>query len=117
VLLIYLAFLAVTPLTIPLSIAAALLLACAIEFGQLYGVLSILAHEHNILDRPVLGTDFDPKDFFVYAAGGTAAWLGERVRCFERFGSSRAASYPDPCRSFNLRFSIPRCWPSAIPFA
>ena len=80
VLLVYSGLRAVTALSVRASIAASLLLACAIEFGQLYGILSILGLDISRLARIVLGTGFDPKDFLAYAVGGGIAWFGERVR-------------------------------------
>lgn len=79
VLLVYCALRAVTPLTISVSIIAALLLASAIEFGQLFGMLSMLGLENSTLARTVLGTGFDPRDFVAYAAGGGVAGTAEYI--------------------------------------
>lgn len=77
VLLVYCTFRTATPLTISASIIAALLLAFAIEFGQLFGMLSMLGLENSTLARTVLGTGFDPRDFVAYVVGGGIAWVGE----------------------------------------
>lgn len=77
VLLVYCALRAVTPLTISVSIIAALLLASAIEFGQLFGMLPILGLENSVVARTVLGTGFDPRDFVAYTVGGGMAAVAE----------------------------------------
>lgn len=77
VLLVYCSLRAVMPLTISASIIAALLLAFAIEFGQLFGMLAMLGLENSTFARTVLGTGFDQRDFVAYAVGGGIAWVGE----------------------------------------
>lgn len=112
VLLVNCALRAVTPLTVPLSIASALAVACAIEFGQLVGVLSMLGLDHNMLARIVLSTDFDPKDFIAYGAGGIAAGLGEKsdVPC----GLTDREAKADPYATFTHWLFLPGCGPSAF---
>jgi hypothetical protein len=68
--------------TVP-ALAAALGLAVAIEFGQLWGLLDALGLSGNRLARIVLGTGFDRSDFAAYAVGalcvaGFEAWRKRR---------------------------------------
>lgn len=58
----------------------ALLVAAAIEFGQLFRILDHLALGDSQIARTVLGYGFELKDFAAYAAGALIALGIERLR-------------------------------------
>lgn len=82
VILVYCMVRAFMPCSVIQSLAIAMAIACAIELGQLFGLLSFLGLEHNMLARLVLGSGFDLKDFLAYACGicAAGAWEGLLVR-------------------------------------
>ncbi len=67
--LVYAALRAVTPMRLVPALAVTLVIAYAIEFAQLFGVLGALGVGDNRLARVVLGGVFDPMDLFAYVAG------------------------------------------------
>jgi hypothetical protein len=69
VILAYAGFRAVFGLRAMPAMIAAALLAVAIEFGQLWGLLRVLGLSGNRIARIVLGSGFDPVDFVAYGAG------------------------------------------------
>ena len=82
VILVYLGLRAVTPMGVRSAVLLALLIAFAIEFGQLFHVLDHLGLGHNRLLRIVLGGVFDVQDLACYAVGAVIAWGFEIARSF-----------------------------------
>jgi hypothetical protein len=80
VVLVYLAIRAVTPLGLRRSIAAAFVIACAIEIGQWFHLADLLGLGHVRVARIVLGTGFDPVDFLAYAGGAVTVLVTENAR-------------------------------------
>ena len=80
VILVYLGLRAVTPLRVMPAVVVALLIAAAIEFGQLFHLLDALGLRGNRVARIVLGGSFDLKDFVAYGLGGLGAVLAEAMR-------------------------------------
>lgn len=80
VVLVYLALRAVTPMGVNRAVLLALVVAFAIEFGQLFHVLDRLGLGHSRLLRVVLGGVFDVKDLACYVTGAAAAWAVETGR-------------------------------------
>lgn len=80
VVLVYLMLRASTRLGVASSAASALLIACAIEVGQFYGLVDRLGLGHSAVARTVLGTGFDPRDFIAYAGGAAFVLLVELLR-------------------------------------
>jgi hypothetical protein len=77
VLLVYLAFRAVTRLTVGQAAAAALVFALLTELAQLLGLLDAIGLRSNRVARTVLGGVFDVKDLVAYTVGALAAVWGE----------------------------------------
>lgn len=80
VILVYLGLRAVTPMGVRSAVLLALLIAFAIEFGQLFHVLDHLGLGRNRLLRVVLGGVFDLKDLACYVAGAVLAGVVEMAR-------------------------------------
>jgi len=80
VVLVYLALRASTRLQTFGAVAVAWLIACAIEFGQLYGLVGKLGIGGSRIARMVLGTGFDPKDFIAYTGEVGIVLLVESLR-------------------------------------
>lgn len=73
VILVFVAIRAVFPVGSGTAAAIALLIAVIIELGQLVGILHVLGLAHHQWLRIVLGTGFDVRDLFAYAAGALIA--------------------------------------------
>ena len=80
VMLAYAGFRAIFGLGLRGGLAAALLLACAIETGQAFDLVGRLGLGGVPLIRVVLGSSFDWSDFLAYASGALAILVIERVR-------------------------------------
>ncbi len=80
VILVYLELRAVTKLEVGPALLVALIVAFAIEFGQLFHLLDRLGLGHNRLARVVLGGVFDVRDLGCYVVGAAVAWGVERWR-------------------------------------
>jgi hypothetical protein len=80
VVLVYLGLRSVTRMSVRAAAIMALIVAFAIEFGQLFHVLNRLGLGHDRVLRVVLGGVFDVKDLACYAAGAAAAWAAETLR-------------------------------------
>ena len=80
VVLVYVGLRAVTPMSVRTAVVAALLIAFAIEFGQLFHVLTYVGLSHNRIARIVLGGVFDVADLGCYVVGAAAAWTIETLR-------------------------------------
>ena len=78
VVLVYLALRAVTPFTPIQAAGAALAVAVAIEFAQLFHVLEVVGLGGNGLARVVLGGVFDLVDLGCYTVGALAALALDR---------------------------------------
>jgi hypothetical protein len=78
--LVYLALRAVTPLRVAPALFSTLLIAFAIELGQLFDLLGALGLRHNQVARIVLGGSFDLHDFAAYATGAVCVLAVEIVR-------------------------------------
>ena len=80
VVLVYLGLRSVTRMSVRTAVIAALVIAFAIEFGQLFHVLDRLGLGHNRILRVVLGGVFDVGDLGCYCVGAAAAWAVEPLR-------------------------------------
>lgn len=80
VVLVYAALRAATGWRWPFAALAAFAIACAVELGQLIGVLRLLGWQDVAVARVVLGTGFEPLDFVAYAAGAIGIALVEARR-------------------------------------
>jgi len=80
VVLVYLALRTITRLRVFQAAVLALLIATALEFGQLFNLLDAIGLRHNRLARLVLGTTFDPMDLVAYTVGATATLACEYLR-------------------------------------
>jgi len=79
VMLVYCALRAMTRLRERTAVATALVIAVAIEVGQLVGVLDLLGLRTNGLATMLLGTGFDPTDFLAYGGGALCAMAAEAI--------------------------------------
>jgi Protein of unknown function (DUF2809) len=75
--LVYAVLRAMTPMRLAWALAATLVIAFAVEFAQLFGLLGVLGLVDNQLARTVLGGVFDPMDLAAYASGGLLILLVE----------------------------------------
>lgn len=76
---VYCALRTLTPLGLCGAVAAALLIATAIELAQLFNVLDAMGLRGNAVIRTVLGGSFDLLDFAAYAAGAALVWIAETL--------------------------------------
>lgn len=80
VILVYAGLRAVLRIEVGPAVAMALVIAFAVEFGQLIGILDMLGLRSNRIARIVLGSGFELKDLLAYLAGAAAVLLVERMR-------------------------------------
>lgn len=79
VILLYLALRAVTPLRVIPALAVTLMIAFAIEFGQMFHLIDGLGLRGNRIAGFILGGSFDVKDLACYVAGTLVALIVEGV--------------------------------------
>lgn len=80
VILVYAGLRAVLGVSVGQAVAAALVIAFAVELGQLIGILDMLGLRGNAVARVVLGAGFEVKDLIAYLAGAGIVLLAERLR-------------------------------------
>lgn len=80
VILVYLAFRAVTNWRVAPAALAAFLVGLLVEFGQAADLLGLLGFADQRIARVVLGTSFSIADIVCYAAGAAVVILVERRR-------------------------------------
>jgi hypothetical protein len=80
VILVYLGLRAMTPVRVGPALLTALLIAFAIEFGQMFHLIDRLGLRGNRIAGFILGGYFDVRDLACYAAGALAVLIIERVR-------------------------------------
>ncbi len=80
VMLVYAGLRAVLRIGVVPAAVAALAIAFAVEFGQLFGLLDLLGLRDVPVARVVLGSGFDLMDLLAYTAGAVLVLLIERRR-------------------------------------
>ncbi len=80
VILVYLGLRAVLRIGVTSAAIAAFMVAVAVEFGQLIGIVHLLGLSDSVVARTVLGMGFEAWDFVAYAAGAGIAFLVEAFR-------------------------------------
>ena len=79
VILLYLGLRAVTPLRVVPALMTALIIAFAIEFGQMFHLIDTLGLRGNRIAGFILGGSFDVKDLGCYVAGAMVALIVESL--------------------------------------
>ena len=77
VVLVYLALRAATRLSVPRATIVALTVAFAVELSQWFRLVDALGLRANPIASAMLGTGFDPRDFFAYGFGGAMVLAAE----------------------------------------
>jgi len=80
VVLVYCGLRAVLRIEVVPAVVVALVIAFAIEFGQLISILDLLGLRPNAVARVVLGSGYEMKDLIAYAAGAAIVLAIERLR-------------------------------------
>lgn len=80
VILVYCGLRAVLAVEVIPAVTIALLIAFAVELGQLIGILDMLGLRGNTVARVVLGSGVDLKDLLAYVAGAAIVLVIERQR-------------------------------------